>query len=880
MKSAKKTFVLLDGNALLHRAWHALPPLTTKDGRVVNAAYGFAMALEKILDANAPDAMVVCWDLPGKTFRHEAYEEYKATREKKPQDLYDQIPLIQEILEAFGIPSVSLAGYEADDLIGTLSAQAVERGYDVLIVTGDMDALQLVDERVRVIAFVKGVSETKLYDRDAVHERFGLWPEQLIDYKALRGDASDNLPGVPGIGEKTAVELINAHGDVHDILQALAMDAIVEKYAKKLRGHEDTVHKMRHLVAIVRDAPADFDWKKAVKPQRDAAKILPMYRDLEFRSLVRKYAAAHPAPPEQTSKEAARTGGKKVVVTREAPAFAEALDGLKGDALGVMVVPQPADLFGTARAAVAVSDGKKTAVLVDAGAEGLAAAFARLRASALVVTHDLKALMHATGWRFERRAHDLMVASYLLQAGSRAHDLASLVADYAKAEVPDVPAAVASDTDAKQLAASVVLFPALAEKTARELADQGMTKVFEDIEMPLVPVLYDMEKAGIELDVGALSSLGKKLQKRIETLTKQITEAAGSDFNVNSPSQLADVLFHKLELPTKGIKKTTTGFSTAASELEKIEDAHPIVPLIGEYRELAKLQSTYVETLPKLVAKDGRVHTSFNQTVTSTGRLSSSDPNLQNIPIRTELGNEIRKAFVAGKGKRLVAADFSQIELRLMAVIAKDEPFIRAFNEGADVHTRTASEVWEIPEAEVTAEQRRRAKAINFGLLYGMGPRALARSTNMTFEEAQAFIAKYFEIHAAVKEYMDAMKAQAHALGYVETPFGRRRSFPEIHAGVPQLVAQAERMAINMPIQGAEADVVKMAMIAVDGWLKKSGWPAKLLLQVHDELVIEVDADAAEAVAKGVKEIMETVVHLSVPLAVDVEIGKNWGEME
>lgn len=886
MKSASKTLILLDGNALLHRAWHALPPMTTKAGLVVNAAYGFSIALEKILDDYEPDAMAVCWDLPGKTFRHEAYEPYKATREKKPQELFDQIPVIQDILSTFGIPSVSLKGYEADDVIGTLATHGEKLGYHVYIVTGDMDALQLVDEHINVVAFVKGMSETKRYDRAAVHERMSLYPEQLIDYKALRGDPSDNLPGVAGIGEKSAVELIEAFGSVDGIFAALKNGEVPSKYAKKLTGHEKTAEHMRMLVTVVRDAPVVFDWKKDAKPPvRDASKIVPKYRDLEFRSLIRKYSEVAPPPLEHPDGASApvkepKGFGKNVTIAKTRTELEAALQKMEHDTMSVMTSVRPADLFGGTKVSVAISDGTHAVVAPEADAGMQEAAFTYLKKASLIIGHDVKALMHVTGWRFERRVFDLMVASYLLHAGSRAHDVASIAAEFLKAKLPEVPTVISTDRDAKAVGMAVTLFPALAKKLGEALKEQNMTKVFEEIEMPLLPVLYDMEKTGIALDTDALGTLSKKLQKRIDALTKQIIEAAGVEFNVNSPSQLADVLFSRLGLPTKGIKKTSTGYSTAASELEKLEDEHKIIPFISEYREISKLQSTYVEALPKLVGKDGRVHTTFAQTVAATGRLSSVDPNLQNIPIRTELGNEVRKAFVAGKGKRLIAADFSQIELRLMAVIAKDEPFIRAFNDGADIHTRTASEIWEVPEDKVTPEMRRNAKAINFGLLYGMGPRALARSTNMSFEEAQTFIEKYFKIHHAVRAYMDAMKAQAHKLGYVETPHGRRRSFPEISSGVPMLVAQAERMAINMPIQGAEADVVKLAMLAVDGWLKKSGWPAHMLLQVHDELVIEADADAADKVAKGLKEIMETVVHLSVPLDVNVEMGKNWGEME
>jgi DNA polymerase-1 len=467
-----------------------------------------------------------------------------------------------------------------------------------------------------------------------------------------------------------------------------------------------------------------------------------------------------------------------------------------------------------------------------------------------------------------------------LHSGSRAHDLDTVAHEYLKAKLPSLPARAATDQEFAALAAAVAVFPALCRALAADLEAKNLSRIFAEIEMPLIPVLGDMQRAGIKLDLKALKKLSKDFAAKLASLSAAITRAAGVEFNLNSPSQLAEVLFVKLGLPVKGIKKTKSGYSTAAPELEKIMDAHPIVPLISEYRELAKLQNTYVETLPKLIGADGRLHTTFNQTVTSTGRLSSSDPNLQNIPIKTELGNKIREAFVAAPGKKLVAADYSQIELRLVAHLAKDQAFIQAFREGADIHTRTAAEVWGVPEAKVTSEQRRAAKAINFGIIYGMGPRALARATAMRFEEAQAFIDKYFALHTAIRDYLDGTKAFAHAAGYVETAFGRRRYLPELSSGVPMLVAAGERMAINMPVQGTAADLMKKAMLEVDAWLRQSREPASLILQVHDELVLEVDARSVDPVARGLKEIMEGVATLDVPLLVDVEVGDRWGAME
>ncbi len=865
MKS-KETILLLDGNALLHRAWHAIPPLTTKDGLVVNAAYGFAMIVEKMIEAQKPEFMAVAWDVEGGTFRDDIFAAYKAQREKKEQELYDQIPIIQEILEAFGIPSIEAPGFEADDIIGTLSKRASDKGLRALIVTGDLDSLQLVDENVEVLFFQKGISETKLYNPAAVKERYGLTTDQLIDYKALRGDPSDNIPGVAGIGEKTATVLLQKYHSIDGIYKHI--DEIEEKYAKKLRGQEKTVEIALQLVTIVRDMKFPFSFEDAKRGVPNYDKLLPLYKNLEFRTLLKKYGE----PVAQEKTQSKTESKEKVTIVKK-------VDVDKISTIAILIASQPADLFGATTAAVGICDGKKTMVLPNPSPEALASVAALIAKADRVITHDLKHLMQQLGSVIDRPAFDTMIASYLLASGSRAHDLSGVVQGILGRSL-EVPLTFEKEKDYERFGQVVAVLPELVKKMEHELERTGGANVFEEIEMPLIPVLYKMEMEGIELDTESLGVFSASLKKRIGQLTRNITKLAGVEFNLNSPSQLADVLFITLGLSTKGIKKTKTGFSTAAPELEKLWDTHEIIPLLSEYRELTKLQSTYVEALPKLVAKDGRVHTSFNQTVAATGRLSSSDPNLQNIPIKTELGREIRKAFVAPRGKILVAADYSQIELRLAAVIAKDKPFIQAFQEGADIHTRTAAEVWEVAQEKVTSEQRRAAKAINFGILYGMGPRSLSRSTGLSMEEAKRFIERYFEIHHAIREYLDQTKIKAHTDGYVETMFGRRRYLPEIQSGVPMLVASAERMAINMPVQGTAADIMKMAMLRVDGWLKKSQWPARLLLQVHDELVLEVEKAAVESVMAGVKEMMESVASFEVPLVVDVESGKNWGEMK
>lgn len=863
----KKTFLILDGNALLHRAWHAIPPLTTKDGRVVNAAYGFTNIVEKMLTMFKPDYMAVAWDLAGPTFRHEEYKEYKATREKKSQELYDQIPIIQDILRAYGIPSLSVKGYEGDDILGTIASMNEKVGRKTLIVTGDLDALQLVNDGItEVVVFVKGLSEVKTYDEKAVVDRYGLRPDQLIDLKTMLGDTSDNIPGLPGIGEKTATILLQEHGNLKNIFAALAKGEVPEKFAKKLEGKQELALQMERLVTVVRNVDlGDFDMERAEMHAPDPLKILPILRDLEFKNIIKKY--------ETSSQEVQET--KAVVATKKAKAGAlSSLDALSGPTLSFAVQAKAEDLFGSSVAAIGVSDGERTFVAEHPDMMTLTAVVTKLAAAGQVVAHDYKHSLHSLAAAevdvssiVRKSLFDTMVGAYLLSSGDREFGFEDIVRN---------ELGTSAKTTAEHLA---VLFP-LAQRLQERLKSEGMATLSEDIEMPLIGVLFQMERYGIMVDTDKLHELSALFEGRVQTLTKEICRLAGKEFNVNAPGQLATVLFEDLQLPTKGIKKTKSGFSTAAPELEKIADAHAIVPLISEYREVAKLKSTYADTLPLLVAKDGRIHCRFNQCVAATGRLSSSDPNMQNIPIRTELGREIRKAFIAPKGRVLISADYSQIELRLAAAIAKDKSFIDAFTDGADIHRRTAAEMWGVPEDQVTKTQRSAAKAINFGILYGIGPRSLARSAGVSFDEARDFIDRYFVAHSGIASYLEETKLRAHADEFVQTLYGRRRYLTEINSGVPQLVAAAERMAINMPIQGTQADIIKLAMQRVADWLAGSALDVQMLLQVHDELVFEAsEKDAVEA-CERIREIMNNVVTLEVPLAVDVAIGQTWGGME
>jgi DNA polymerase-1 len=622
----------------------------------------------------------------------------------------------------------------------------------------------------------------------------------------------------------------------------------------------------------------DFDFATAQVRPFDFGKILPLYRDLEFKTLIKKHSSGAVASDEVASADSAQ---RRILIVNESGVETAFLQfGKQVGTLGVLFAQQNADLFGATLAAICVSNAKHTCVITNPTKTSLKQICDLLSRAELVVVHDAKTLMRILGETISVPIFDTMIASYLLNAGTRSHDLSSAIHSVLGGFVPEMPPTFSKQKDYEAFGKITSVLPELGNKMRRSLEGAGVLKVFDEIESPLTPILYKMENAGIKIDTETLARLSKNFEKKIEELDKKIQSIAGVAFNVNSPSQLADVLFTALKLPTKGIKKTKTGFSTAAPELDKLWDAHEIIPMLSEYRELAKLQSTYVEALPKLITKDGRVHTTYNQTVTATGRLSSSEPNLQNIPVKTELGREIRKAFVAPRGKVLLSADYSQIELRLVAVLSRDAAFINAFKDGSDIHTRTAAEVWGVTEKNVTKQQRAAAKAINFGIIYGMGPRSLARATGFSVDEAQQFIDRYFEIHHSVRDYLDATKLKAHAQGFVETYFGRRRYLPEIESGVQALVSAAERMAINMPVQGTAADIMKMAMLRVDGWLSKSGFDARMLLQVHDEIVLEVDENFVGQVALGVREMMESVAGFEVPLVVDVEEGKNWGEME
>jgi DNA polymerase-1 len=904
MPAHKKRLVIIDGNALIHRAFHALPEtLTTKSGEVVNAVYGFASVLLRMMKELKPDHIAATFDLPGKTFRHDAFTEYKAQRVKASQTLYDQIPRVKELVKSFSIPIYEKPGFEADDLIGTLSAKA--DGVETIIVTGDMDTLQLVDDHTDVYTMKKGIGEITVYDIAAVKERFGLKPNQLIDYKALRGDPSDNIPGVPGVGEKTATDLLQKFGTLDALYIALEKNtpkakALPESLREKLLSQKEQAMMSRMLATIIRDVPVDFRLEDTAVKHYDRDKVVKMFQELEFRSLLPKLPHSEVVP--QTVDQPAIKGDSlhDYRLVNDDATFKTFLEDLRKqkefavdtETTGLNQIE--AKLLGLS---FSWQEGVGYYVNVKDHANWLKQLQPILEdESVRKIGHNLKydfQILWQHCVELKPLSVDTMVASYLLNPGSRQHNLDGAVFAEFGYEMQPIEALI-GPKGKKQMPMDWVPVQQLAwysaedadytfrlaKRLTQKLEKIAVLSLFEKVEMPLVRVLADMELAGVKLDSERLNELAKKARHEIAAIEKKIFKEAGTEFNVSSPLQLKEVLFEKMKISSAGLGKTKTGISTAADQLEKLRGAHPIVDMILEYRELAKVASTYLEALPKLVQKKtNRVHTSFNQTVAATGRLSSSEPNLQNIPIRSDWGTEIRKAFIADRGNRLLTLDYSQIELRIVASIANDPKMIQSFKIGEDIHARTAAEVYGIPLDKVSKNQRRAAKTINFGVLYGLGVSGLSQGADLSREEARNFIDRYFTLYAKVAEYLEETKALAHKLGYVETLFGRRRLLPEINSNNPMIRAGAERMAINHPIQGTAADLMKMAMVAIAKSLPQESASSRMTMQVHDELVFEVPTTDVDKVAAFAREEMISVTKLKVPIEVAVEVGPNWGEM-
>ncbi|OGZ95880.1 MAG: DNA polymerase I [Candidatus Sungbacteria bacterium RIFCSPHIGHO2_01_FULL_50_25] len=865
-----KKLILLDTHAIIHRAYHALPPLTSPSGEPVGAVYGFTSILLRILRELKPDYIAAAFDLAGPTFRHVVYERYKAQRPETPSDLAPQFSYVREVLDAFSIPIIQREGYEADDIIGTLAKKfESKKDIEVLIVTGDNDAFQLVRPRVKVYAMRKGITDTVIYDEAAVRERYGLTPRKLIDFKALKGDPSDNIRGVKGIGEKTATELIQEFGSIEQMYKALKKrtrpKSISESVVKKLLEGEKDAKISKELSTIHTEVPVEFSLDAAAVNAPEAHPNIP--RVLErfgFSSLAKRMSSVKSAPEPKDAQasffSSTNASTKKITAIQDFGGIAE---GVRAGRAG---------FFLKGRELYAVIRGEEEVYWIDDAV--LSGRAARSAFEGTIAAYDGKHVLKHLRSRGIGTAisFDILIAAYVASSGSRDFSPETLLMREFRISGGDDPALFGAH------------FFSLIDFCEKKLSEGRLRKVFDEIEVPLIPVLFRMEERGISLDSAFLRKLSGEISGKIKKLEKDIFSAAKEEFNINSTQQLSRILFEKLEIGTKGLKKTQKGgkISTRESELEKLKDTHPIIANILSYRELAKLESTYIDALPALVnPKTGRIHTTFNQTGTSTGRLSSQDPNLQNIPIMSEYGKEIRKAFVASSGFVLASFDYSQIELRVAAHMAGDKKMIEAFRAGRDIHAATASEVFNIPLGSVTAEQRRAAKTLNFGILYGMGASALSASAGMGRDEARAFIDEYFRDFSGIAHYIQETKEFAEANGYVETLFGRRRYIPEIYSSNWQVKREAERMAVNMPIQGtATGDIVKLAMIKIDEWVRRENLEEKIrmLLQVHDELVFEIQKDFADTAVEKIKALMESAASLKVPLVIDVHTGPNWGK--
>lgn len=898
----KPVLILFDGHALIHRAFHALPPLnTSKTGEPTGAVYGFVRMLLKAVQEFQPTHWAIAFDRSTPTFRHVLFEEYKAQRPKAPDELIAQIGRVKEIVEALNIPAFELDGYEADDILGTLVDRANEQGLDVLIMTGDADTMQLVSPNTRVLVPQKAFGDVTLYDEAAVQQRYGVRPAQIPDFKGLKGDPSDNISGVPGIGDKTAKLLLEQFGSIEGIYEHID-EVTPDRIREALLAEKEKAELSKELATIKCDAPISLQVANCEVKSYEHGRLEELFRELEFFSMLDRLPEIEERLTGQRTVISDAGGGVDdefqlvdtllalddlVQKLANTPRFALSLaTGTKGS--GVLI-------------GIALSLGPGDAYYVPVGHKGwepqleLSQTLQRLapileNPSIAKVVHDGKetlTVLRQFGIELQNMGFDTMIAAYLL--GEKALDVRALASSKLgvqvtppsglvgakRATVADLGVSVA----ANYLAATVDAIGRLREPLESELRKQELWQLFSELEMPLVEILARMEGCGVALDTQLLGSMSKELEEQLRILERDIYENVGHEFNINSPQQLGNVLFKELHLP--GAKRTKTGYSTDAATMEALKGAHPIIELVQEYRQLMKLKSTYVDALPALIdSQTGRVHTTLNQTATATGRLSSSEPNLQNIPVRGELGRQIRFAFVAEPPCVLVGADYSQVELRVLAHFSQDPLLVEAFRNDEDIHNATASQVFGVSRDEVSLAMRRVAKVVNFGVVYGMSEYGLEQATDLSRGGAAEFIKAYFEKYAKMKEYLDSSKEQAREQGYVQTLFGRRRYVPEIKSANRQIREAAERMAINMPIQGTAADIIKLAMIRIQNELDQRGSRTRMILQVHDELLFEVPPEEVEEVTKMVEQKMSRVVGLSVPLKVDIKVGSNWGQME
>mgnify|MGYP000950257495 CR=1 FL=1 len=872
--------MVLDGNSILNRAYYGIRPLSTREGLYTHAVYGFITTLQRLLDEENPEALCVTFDRREPTFRHRADAEYKAQRKPMPPELAMQLPVMKQVLSAMSVPCYELAGYEADDLIGTISRKCQAAGWDCVIVTGDKDSLQLITDRtkVKLVSTRMGQTTTKDMTPETFREQYGFDPIHMIDLKALMGDTSDNIPGVPGVGEKTAMALVQEYGTIDEIYRLLPDLHAKPAAIRKLTEGEESARHSYWLATIVTDAPLDFDpaenLRRPFRPE-----LYDLFLRLEFQKLIDKY---HLRPHQETAERPEVTAAVVPVRTED-----QARDLLaqwrQAEAVTVYAMP---DLSALSVQWDAGENASWAAELWTGDYQGdwqalLAALFA---ADIPKVSHNVKDLMRAlldAGLPAEGFVFDTALAAYLLDATAGKYDLPRLFVAYFNQELPK-PAHLEPDAfsplgDQAAAWASLPSYGAAIEALhgvlLPRLREQGMEKLYFDVELPLCRVLADMERSGFLVDGGALARFGRELSDTIDRLEQRIYAAAGQQFNINSPKQLGKVLFEDLGLPHG--KKTKTGWSTNADVLEKLKD-HPLVADVLTYRQYAKLKSTYADGLLKVIDPDGRIRTSFQMTVTATGRLSSTEPNLQNIPTRTELGSKMREMFVAAPGHVLVDADYSQIELRLLAHISGDTAMQQAFLSGEDFHTVTAARVFHVPQDQVTHQMRSRAKAVNFGIVYGISAFSLSQDIGVTVQEAKEYMDRYFATYTGVKQYMTDVVDKAREQGYVETLWHRRRALPELKSSNFNMRSFGERVALNMPIQGTAADIIKLAMVRVHSRLAREGLAARLIMQVHDELIVECPEEEAPRVEALLQQEMQGVAELSVPLLAEAHTGRNW----
>jgi len=877
----RKKLVVIDGKSVFYRGYYAMSNLATKDGTPTGGVFGFATMALEVIRRLKPDYVAVAWDKPKTNIRRrlELYPEYKAGRKPAPADFKEQIPILHELLKAFGWPLYEMDDYEADDIMGALAVQATEKDIDTLLITSDLDMLQLVNDHVKVYALKTGLSNIELYSPASFTAKYGIDVHQFLDLKALKGDSSDNIPGVPGIGEKGAIALLQEFKTLDGVYENIGL--IKDSTAKKLEAGKKLAYLSKELAAIWTDAPLKLNLQEVDGNSCDAERVLHLLQKLEFRSLARQLPEVMQVKIENhhaASGTSSLKPGKNVLIDSDAK-------------LAAVKLPKSEYLYAHSRCAG--KHGRKPEVLI-LSADGKTTYTFDLRRIDLkklienftdispLVGYDVKSTLKVLielGVKLPAVGHDVLIGAFLLNSLRREQTLTEL----ARADL-EYDGSPFEDIDSEEMmsraAEIIAVIKALHDAQAKELkAIPMLPELAHDVEWPVIPVLARMEYRGIQLDTNYLAAFAVEIDDTISDLEQQVYGHADQEFNISSPSQLADILFEKLKLPTTGVKKGKTGYSTAAVELDKLRDQHPIIDLITQYREVAKLKNTYVDTLPKQVDENSRIHTTFNLTIAQTGRLSSIDPNLQNIPTRTDLGRRVRTAFVAGKGNKLVSADYSQFELRLAAYLADDKEWIDMFNRDVDVHVATAAQVYGRELEDVTKQMRRQAKVVNFGILYGMSPHGLAVAANMTFEQAAAFIKRYKELRKPLFEYMDMVLEKARQDGYVATLLGRRRPMPDIHSANFMVRSAAERAAINVPIQGTEADLVKLAMIRVQKKLEAQHNDCQMLLQIHDSLVVECPEPVAERIAQLLKEEMEAVYELPVKLTVDTTIGDNWGEL-